>query len=674
MLRRSIGGIDNVEVFEMSTEKDQYNRQYKLLSALTPGLVTRNELDQQLKDLSGKESSVASAPSDRFDNIALANADPCRAEISHNVDVVLAKYRGDVITRSKYQAKKIEKDLLWVALQSYAHLQAVEQEVGLILNPHSEYATNLNNITTCIDLLKKNGSDASDVEALLDKKPAGSDMDNGQWHEKSFNDFIQYIDDRNNTRLFWVWGRPTLDLVLSFEQQEEARQRLADTTYIPGQISWSLYLFRGTLFFVKFMHKYFHTPKWLQEMQGLTSEQRAIYRALYIKAYWDVYKYRILNDYVWGPINWAGFVLLVGPGFYGWLNDFGTCILLYMDIYLTNLGSAEELKKFQDNDDHYIQKLRDLTEKIVSCIDTDLENQLLVSDKKFAALLDEDKVQFLDNFLSKKSLSNTELTQSKMDLMDMLTDWTDIRRAQQNHAERWRKKDQFLALDRVYTRALLFVFAMCVGFLVSSFLPIVLVAAFAEIGTVLCMASTIVYRTARALLHIQQAKEDQAALLEEQKNALDTFMTLRAAEPNVLISQKMENMYLSIVTIREQMNYQSASIQYQYFELARTSLMRVLIPVCIGLTMIYAPATLLMVPSYVFVLAASAVLAYALDRWAKAYKPSDEEPAPDFKQEEYTNFEKNPGAYGHYTRDSFFCYPSIFTCQSNRDLDRRLMT
>ncbi|MCX7090684.1 MAG: hypothetical protein NTU48_04455 [Legionellales bacterium] len=673
MLRRSMGGIDNAEVFEMIAKSEQY----QVLTALTPGHVTRADLDQQFLALSVQNPVGSAALSYRFDNTALADADFYRAEILHNVEVVLAKYRGDVITRIKYQAKKIEKDLLWAALQSYAHLQAVEQEVGLILDPHSEYATHLKNLETCRDLLSKNGSDLSVVETLLEKKPVLSDVANGQWYERTFNDFIQYIDDRNNTRLFWVWGRPTLDLVLGFEQQEAARQRLADTTYVPGQISWSLYLFRGTLFFVKFMHKYFHTPKWLQAMHGLTPEQQAMYRGLYIKAYWDVYKYRILNDYVWGPINWAGFVLLVGPGFLGWLNDFGTCILLGMDIYLTNLGSAEKLKTFQDNQAQYIEKLTNLTQNIVAKIHNGVKKPLLAVHADFDSFSDEAKVRVLHTCLFKKSLSTTKLSQSEIELMDMLADLTDIRQAQQDHAERWRKQDQFLAFDRVYTRVLLFVFAMCVGFLLSPVLPIAWMTLFSQTGTILCMASTIVYRSACALLQIQQAKEDRAVLLTAEMNAIDTFLTLKrenSQEPHLLIAEKMENTYLSIATIGAQINYQSASIQYQYFELARTSLMRALIPVCIGLTMIYAPATLLMVPSYVFVLAASAALAYVLDRWAKAYKPCEELPAPIFKLEEYKKFVNGPRAYSHYIGDSFFYRPPTGAGESDRSVrDRNLI-
>lgn len=654
----------------MSAETEEYVRQNRVLSALTPGHVTRAELEQQFLALHRQNPVGTATPSYRLNNVALADADKYRAEILHNVTTVLAKYQGDVISISKSQAKKIEKDLLWAAFQSYAHLQAVEQEVGLILDPHSEYASSLKNLETCRDLLRSNGSDLTIIETLLQQKPVAPNRMGGQWYEQSFNDFIAYIDDRNNTRLFWVWGRPTLDLALDFAQQEDARNRLAGTTYLPGQISWSLYLFRGTLFFVKLMHKYFSTPKWLREMQGLTPDQQAMYRALYLQAYWDVYKYRILNDYVWGPINLACLSLWAGPGFYGWVGDFATCFLLCMDIYLTNLGSEEALKSFQSNQEHYTEKLTALTDSIVLGIHNGVKKRLLEVHADFDTFTDEKKVTVLYACLTKKSLSKEKLSATELVLMDSLSDWTDIRQAQQDHAERWRKKDQFLGYDRVYTRALLFVFAMCVGFLIKDYLPIVFVTAFGNVGTILCMASTIVYRTARALLQIHQVKEERQALRVQEADAIREFLTLRtenSKEANALITEKMENLYLSIAKIGAEINQQSASIQYQYFELARTSLMRILIPTCIGLTMIYAPATLLMVPTYVFVLAASAALAYALDVWAKKYKPEPIEklPAPVFKSDEYKRFVEAPRAYSHYTGDSFFyCPPTTRAAES----------
>ena len=64
-------------------------------------------------------------------------------------------------------------------------------------------------------------------------------------------------------------------------------------------------------------------------------------------------------------------------------------------------------------------------------------------------------------------------------------------------------------------------------------------------------------------------------------------------------------------------------ISYQQLELWRTTFLRICVPIVIGLAMIYAPAMVMMVPTYVFVLAASALLSYVLARCTQSQKPDD---------------------------------------------------
>lgn len=305
-------------------EKLRHEAQLMALSALTPGHLTRGALDAQLKALVTDIRIPTATPSYRFDNLALFETDELRVEIIHNVDAVLAKYEGEIITTRTYQAQHMETELLWATFQLYAHLQAIEQEVGLILDPHSDYEKSLAKLEICKRLLAKNGSDTAVIEQLLQHKPNMPDLETWAWYERKFKEFVNYIDEKNRTRLFWVWGRPTLDLALEYAQQPEAHDRLEHTKYIPGQISWSLYLFRGSLFFIKYMQKRFHDPKWLTTMASLSPEDQATYRARYLQAYWDVFKYRILNDYIWGPINLACFGWWYGEGWFDWLGNFST--------------------------------------------------------------------------------------------------------------------------------------------------------------------------------------------------------------------------------------------------------------------------------------------------------------------------------------------------------------
>lgn len=636
-----------------NTETSQFVTLHPVLSALTPGHLSSSQIKKQCQNLASNQY--------RFDHRALAETDGYTSEILHNIDAIFEKYQGDFLSTYTHQAKKVEKDLLWAGLQLFARLQAIEQEVGFIVEPHSEYAAILARFETCRTLLTKNRPDVGFINILHQNLPILSDEYYHKWYEKSFKDFIQYIDDRNNTRLFWVWGRPNLDLALEYANQTEARAQLAGTTYLPGQISWSLYLFRGTLFFLKYMNKRFNDPKWLREMTELTSEERAIYRAQYLQACWDVYKYRILNDYVWGPIN-----LVCFEWWTGWLGDFSTCFLLCMDIYLTHLGSAEELEKFQHNQEQYDKRLTDLSSEIStrafsSRMVANLFAQPQQTKQNFNSLPLVDKIKQVQSVFSEIMVSGGKLDNEDSALAELATDWIDVYQAQQDHAKRWEKKEALLNHDKIYTKLLLVAFAMCVSFLATSLLPVTLSVFLTKSGTMACLALTIWYRTARAFIQIGQDCEEKNVLLVQETQRIQEFFNLKMqfqqTSSTPLLNEKMRHGYLSILKIGAQINQKSASIQYQYFELARTSLMRILIPTAIGLTLIYAPTLLFMVPTYVFTLVASAALAYALDRWAKTYKPAEEITEPSLNEASYAAFVASPRPYSHYTESSIFYRP-----------------
>lgn len=657
---------------QRTAENRRYEQHLACLTALTPKYLALNDVHQLFDAL---KTPVLSS-SDRmlsFNNLSLLNSDGYRAEILYNVDKILEKYDGDFLsptTHGQAPNAKIEKDLLWAGLQLFAHIQAIEQEVGLILDPKTEYAKSLEKLQICQSLLRKNGSDMRKIDALLTHAPVVADAQSGKWYEKAFQDFINYIDDRNNTRLFWVWGRPNLDLALEYAGQAEARSRLADTTYLPGQISWSLYLFRGSFFAIKMFNKWWNNPKWLKQLQasGLSAEEYAEYRLRYLIAYWNVYKYRILNDYVWGPINFGSFEWWVGKGFPGWFGDFATCFLLCMDIYLADLAYVEEEGKYLTNQALYAQKQDDLTAFIVQKIHNGVKKNLLAKEMNFDSLDIEAKVKVLREYLVKKVQDQRVLTADESELAELLRDLDEAQQDQQDHTQRWQKKEMYLRVDCYYTKALLFVFAMAVSFLVGGFLPTALALFLTNSGTIWCLALTVIYRTARAQLQIAQTKSERTELIEREENLLKEFLAVKQSQtqnPHEKNIKKMHDLYLSVVKIGEQINYQSSSIQYQYLELARTSLLRVSIPTLLGLTLVYAPATLYMIPTYVFVLVASAAFAYVLDRMAKQYKPAELEHKPSLEHAKYQTFFTAPKGYSKPIDEGMFSFTWRFAMSTS---------
>ena len=664
MLRRSMGCHPLSGVLEMHSqhgENQRYIQHLSMLSALTPSHLTRAALNAQLQELNTAVIPGTVTPIRCFNNVALFNTDCYRAEILRNVDNILEKYQGDFTTPGSEQAFKIEKDLLWASLQLFAHLQAIEQEVGLQIDSKTDYANSLEKLESCQSLLTKNGSSIPALTDLLRHKPVISNVDSDKWYEKAFKDFIQYIDDRNNTRLFWVWGRPNLDLALEYAGQTDARTRLAETTYWPGQISWSLYLFRGSFFVLKLFNVWWNNPKWLKELEGLTAAERAEYRTRYLVAYWDVYKYRILNDYVWGPINLVCLEWWTGAGIFEWLGNFATCFLLCMDIYLADLTFAEEEEKYLENQQQYGVRHDELTSTITQNITHSVKNELLRLNPEFDFLDPLEKIQLLHDHLVNKTQKTLTLTAEEAVLADWLTDLNEVNQGQQDSTQRWQKKKTFLWMDCIYTKALLVAFAICASLLIGGILPVALGVFLAKSGTILCLALTIVYRTVRAQVQIAQAKEERVALQAQEEAFFKEFNNLKVHKlqaPQIKHDKRMHDLYLHLVNVGAKIDYQSASIQYQYLELARTTLMRALIPTLIGLTLVYAPATLWMVPSYVFVLAASAALAYALDKLAKTCKPDEVKTTSILDQIQYQTFFNAPKVYSKQVEERCFSMPS----------------
>lgn len=275
-------------------------------------------------------------------------------------------------------------------------------------------------------------------------------------------------------------------------------------------------------------------------------------------------------------------------------------------------------------------------------------------------------------YLDEKAQKKGTMSPHDLELIDLLHDLNEAQQDQQDHMARWRKKERFLHYDRVYTKALLFVFAMAVAFLVGGLLPTAVCLFLTKSGTILCLALTILYRTMRAQLQISQSKDDRTELQIREDNLLKEFSLLKnkhdALNPDAKNIKEMHNLYLSIMKTGAQIDYHTASIRYQYLELARTTLLRFSIPALIGLTLVYVPATLYMVPTYVFVLLACAVFAYVLDRCAKQYKPDETPIKPKFDSAQYQTFFAAPRVYSQPINEGFFALsnaPTLSAAEAN---------
>ncbi|MCR9192356.1 MAG: hypothetical protein NXI01_06810 [Gammaproteobacteria bacterium] len=622
-----------------------------LLTGLTPAHVAADDILKKVNYLAKTSTDTDHSPL-RFDNITLFETDACRAEILRNVQTLLTKYDGDVTITRAYQREKIEKELLWAAVQLYARMQAIEQEVGLILEPNKEYLACQKQFNLCRDLLAKNKScHLKKIDQMLLNVPDFLDnVEEDAQSENSFAWYVKQMDRFNEKRLYWVFTKPTIELALESLGETTANNHLSHATYLPGQVSWSLYLLRGTLFFHKYMQKRFSDPKWLKEMDECSPEERATWYANYHKAYWDVYKYRILNDFVWGPINLACFDWWFGDGFYGWLGEASTVFILFMDTSLSFLSNKERSAEDAYLQEGYLSRLHVLTEEIkVGSSKYDVkgtfENLAPAIQKEHADLL-------------AKMIHNEVLSAKEYNRFSLLDDWMTVYQFQQDHQKAQQDRSFRLKVNCFYSVALLFSFSLCVSMLISGWLPASLTIILGGVGTLLCIGLTIAYRTINAQLNISAKEEARRALQEQQTAEFAEFIMLRQQagsnpEGNTLL--RMQELYLSLMIIGAQINHDEASIQYLYLELARTMLLRIVVPAVIALAYVYLPVTLLLVPVYLYVFAGSAGLAFGLDYWAKLYKPTEEiTESKQLDKDAFDSFCKQPQVFGDYVDASMF--------------------
>ncbi len=611
-----------------SAQSDQYIKHKALFSTLSPSYLSSDTLREAVDCLITQQGSV--------DRQALFDNEIFHAEIFQNVEALLAYYQANMTAASagSYQAAKAEKDLTWVALQLLARLQTIDADVGVCSQPMTEFKKRRQQWDECIGLLKRaKVSYVSKIEDLSKDLAVKSEevLTKQASFEERFQAFLDEIDKRNDLRLFWVWGRSSLDLGLQALEQTDAQHRLDDTTYLPGQISWSLYLFRGSLYLYQYLQKRCSHPDWLTQLDHLSREQRQAYIAAYQKMHWDVYKYRILNDLVfWGPINLACFGWWLGEGFYGWLGNFATVILLCVDVYLAELKQSETQEKASKILDSYQETMATLSQTIFEQLATSEEHRPLVDLVKNVKD-DEKKLRVLESYLFRKLLSSPEAFKTHQALWLQLADWKDVYRHKDDFERRTQRAVLALNYERIYSWALLFAFTMSVSLLLPGGLPML-----QAMGTVLCTVLTMAHRVAKARLDMSNRQEIDKRLSQDIIRYKSKFQELSAiSQPSQDIEARKQTCYQLLVNADANRKYEQSMISYQQLELWRTSFLRICVPIAIGLAMIYAPAMVMMVPTYVFVLAASALLSYVLARCTQSQKP-DDPTVKAFDEEQYT--------------------------------------
>jgi hypothetical protein len=163
---------------------------------------------------------------------------------------------------------------------------------------------------------------------------------------------VEYPASLNDGRLYLVWAAEMLTDIclawavlqpyLSFELVNLVLDYISLGT---GFMGWSLYFLRGgvnTLFL-------FDVSAEIKALNLTNDEAWA-----YFWGKWDERKIQILNDAVWGLVNFLCFYFLFGGGMLGYYGDLLNGVLFMVDVALSLWDYAEKQAKFTRIKDEYI--------------------------------------------------------------------------------------------------------------------------------------------------------------------------------------------------------------------------------------------------------------------------------------------------------------------------------
>ncbi len=423
------------------------------------------------------------------------------------------------------------------------------------------------------------------VPALLES------IDTMASHQKSVTDFISFINER---RLYWVWAGSTVSILLSLfpdylADTSHATAALGWTGLIGGSLSWILYFMRAGLAWHGLIeHTFFPTKE--ERALGLTLQER-------FWVQWDMRKYQILNDTIWGMCNFACFFVLVGSGLLGNIGNAFTASLLLMDAILTMWRMYEEetehrakMKRFSD--DHAVLKRQ---------ID-------------WAKKMGQSAVKY------EMAYQETTLKAHMADL-------------------EWKYKKTMTAIDLLYSTFLLTAFVLlCCSVLFMPYTAVVLAVS----ATVMCFTFNLIYNTATMVVNVSKAKHiqrefDDALLkqLGEFKQLFEQYEKAQGSEQRQPLEGPLKMAYLQMKALRAESVYQQKMVMHQRNHLIISTIRDVLIP-----TMFIASLVFLPLGIGVPLLILSFTIAFGLYEYSQKTMPKKAESVRLFPEASYEKFSR----------------------------------
>ncbi len=543
-----------------------------------------------------------------------ANSPSARKEVLRIGEELLTDTIPDDIFYEESEAKRevILQEQRFILFHYLSRYWAVLNKADAVTSTEAELAICYRNIyfgVKAIHLLERKLQEETDnfIKELKPLKPNIPNLFKGfldKDEEQQDSDYaLSLLRRANAIRLYWLWNRIVIELFVN-----TAHNLLLPMTIFADQVSWSLYLFLASIHITGVLGAYFDAKA---REKSLRIEASRVALA-HLKIRRDI----IINDLIWGIANLACCFWLNGFGLFAYFGDLVTGILLGMDLGMSLWDYMDDKKRYEVNIKSYNEQLIALIQSTITnypnapSIFTTLENSIQNNDydsvKGHLKTLDSQIKKIKDD----KQRKELEIIYWKLSMLHA---------AKESCKNKWDEEKKMLLSNCFYAAALLVAFTVFCFFYLS-ILPISIPMSVIVFGAITLGATTLVWRSANSYMECSGIYQIKQNAIKEYQELIDNFIN---PQEELSLNQQKQ-LYLRILQKAAQVGYQEDKLFYTKLESLRETANRILIPASIAMAFLFLPASVVGIPTYVFLLLGILVATVATSMLIKKiYKPED---------------------------------------------------
>lgn len=352
-----------------------------------------------------------------------------------------------------------------------------------------------------------------------------------------------FVKGLNEKRLYWVWGSSFLKTMLSlapdsFYNVPQANALVPLPDPFTGSLSWGLYYFRFALnCFLLLKHTCAH-PWMSAEESALPWQDR-------FKIQWNMRKFSLLNDSIWGVANFLCFFWLTGSGFLGIVGDAVTIGLLLFDTIVSIWDFDEQKTLYTAQRAQYTHDITVLKKKI-------------------------------------EYLKGQEDSDAKIQSLQWQLD--SLEREEQQCIANWALEKISLYNNMAYAIGLMLAFVV----MTMPFVPFTAATAliFGVTGAVICFALTVINNAIQNGIELYKTKN----ALANYEQAFDKIMQQFKTDPQNGDPQKL--LFLELQRLEALCEYQQQTADLQTAHIIRSVIMEVCTPAILFASLVFFPLTI----------------------------------------------------------------------------------